>query len=717
LTLPDMLRWLRSGGLVVAAAVALVLAPGSAGDNVVAQDGEVLLGPMHGKTFKTVAEAPKEACQQLSGPVGQMEWSDRGATDQGLLSLGLVAKTGAIPFTISGAADCSWVAVGSDFEAPASDSYDVQFVMDISGAVVLNGITSGGCDAERAGAQLFAFVWDQETGDVVAARPVPWPEVGKPTLDHDGCSAQQPVSGLFTVLAGTVDGVTKNLKLGAHTIPLEKLGQNGDMVGADDLLAQLSSWPAVQRISKQGYEFSLEEPVPLKSGKSYGVAVGLFGFALSLASAATGAGYATVLFEAGNYELYDWPSNFKIEIGPTRLVGIRISPAGAAERTATPSPTGTAAPRSPTPSATSASGADVFVTKLDSPDPVVSGENIVYTLLVANSGSVTATDVRVDDQLPTGATFVSASPGCSEGTKVSCDVGTLAPGDTATFNITVAAPSVTTQTSIKNCAVAYADNDENTDNNDHCQWTSVSPSPTQASPTPEPTAEPPTPGTPTPASPTPAPPTPQPTPVCLVAPSNLAANMHWSGGAAWVDLNWTDNSGDEDGFKIERATSADGPYTPIIALGSSATAWTDYTLAFGPENYYYRVKAYRLECDSGPSNVAAVPGRWPTPTSAPVCADVAAPSGLTVARQYPSDGRFFTDLQWQDNATNETGFAVERAAASEGPWGYVGNLGPDSTQFTDEPPAGPSFWYYRVLAVGAGPCYSGPSNVTIASGQ
>jgi hypothetical protein len=134
---------------VVAAAVALVLAPGSAGDNAVAQDGEVLLGPMHGKTFKTVAEAPKEACQQLSGPVGKMEWSDRGATDQGLLSLGLVAKTGAIPFTISGAADCSWVAVGSDFEAPASDSYDVEFVMDISGAVVLNGITSLGCDAEH----------------------------------------------------------------------------------------------------------------------------------------------------------------------------------------------------------------------------------------------------------------------------------------------------------------------------------------------------------------------------------------------------------------------------------------------------------------------------------------------------------------------------------------------------------------------------------------
>ena len=193
--------------------------------------------------------------------------------------------------------------------------------------------------------------------------------------------------------------------------------------------------------------------------------------------------------------------------------------------------------------------------------------------------------------------------------------------------------------------------------------------------------------------------------------------MHWTGGEAWVDLFWTDNSGDEDGFKIERATSADGPYSVITILGSSATAWTDDTLAFGPENYYYRVTAYGLQCDSGPSNVASVPGRWPTPTSPPACADVGAPSGLMVARQYPMDGHFFVDLQWQDNATNETGFAVQRAVAPEGPWGYAGSVGPDSPRFTDEPPPGPSFWYYRVLALGAGPCYTAPSNVVVASGH
>src|SRR4030042_1984445 len=98
MTLPiPALRWLGLGGLVAVAVVALVLGAGLTHDDAVAQDDEVLLGPMYGKTFKTVAEAPEKACQQLSGPLGQMEWSDRGATDQGLLSLGLVAKRRTTP--------------------------------------------------------------------------------------------------------------------------------------------------------------------------------------------------------------------------------------------------------------------------------------------------------------------------------------------------------------------------------------------------------------------------------------------------------------------------------------------------------------------------------------------------------------------------------------------------------------------------------------------
>jgi hypothetical protein len=88
-----------------------------------------------------------------------------------------------------------------------------------------------------------------------------------------------------------------------------------------------------------------------------------------------------------------------------------------------------------------------------------------------------------------------------------------------------------------------------------------------------------------------------------------------------------------------------------------------------------------------------------------------------VTRQYESDGHFLVDLQWQDNSTEETGFAVQRAVVPEGPWGYVASLGPNSTEFTDEPPIGPRLWYYHILALGAGPCYSEPSNIVVAFGH
>ena len=193
--------------------------------------------------------------------------------------------------------------------------------------------------------------------------------------------------------------------------------------------------------------------------------------------------------------------------------------------------------------------------------------------------------------------------------------------------------------------------------------------------------------------------------------------MHWSGGAAWVDLSWQDNSDDEEGFRVERATSAGGPYTAIVTTSPNSTAWTDYSLVFGPDNYYYRIEAYKAGCDSEPSNVATVPGRWPTPTTESVCTTIGAPSGLAVTSQYESDGHFLVDLGWQDNSTEETGFVVQRAVVPEGPWGYVASLGPDSTEFTDEPPIGPELWYYRILALGVGLCYSEPSNITVATGR
>ena len=58
--------------------------------------------------------------------------------------------------------------------------------------------------------------------------------------------------------------------------------------------------------------------------------------------------------------------------------------------------------------------ADLSLTKSDSPDPVLEGELLTYSLTAHNSGPQDATGVSLTDTLPAGVTFDSATP--SQGT-------------------------------------------------------------------------------------------------------------------------------------------------------------------------------------------------------------------------------------------------------------------------------------------------------------
>jgi uncharacterized repeat protein (TIGR01451 family) len=72
------------------------------------------------------------------------------------------------------------------------------------------------------------------------------------------------------------------------------------------------------------------------------------------------------------------------------------------------------------------------------PTQAVSGNSATYTITVADSGPLTATNVVVTDTLPAGATFVSASPGCTlVSATVRCVIGTLANGAHTTISINV----------------------------------------------------------------------------------------------------------------------------------------------------------------------------------------------------------------------------------------------------------------------------------------
>ncbi|MEA2558676.1 MAG: uncharacterized protein QOH06_180 [Acidobacteriota bacterium] len=115
--------------------------------------------------------------------------------------------------------------------------------------------------------------------------------------------------------------------------------------------------------------------------------------------------------------------------------------------------------------------ADVSLTKTDSPDPVIAGMNLTYTITVTNDGPDAASTVSWSDTLPAGTTFVSlpAVTGWScmnvAGT-VSCSNPSLAVGN-AVFMLTVAVdPGVAAGTVLSN-TVAVTSTTGDPDSADH----------------------------------------------------------------------------------------------------------------------------------------------------------------------------------------------------------------------------------------------------------
>ncbi len=58
-----------------------------------------------------------------------------------------------------------------------------------------------------------------------------------------------------------------------------------------------------------------------------------------------------------------------------------------------------------------AATADLSVSKVDSPDPVVAGSTITYAISVTNAGPDAASSTSLSDTTPAGTTFVSVTPG------------------------------------------------------------------------------------------------------------------------------------------------------------------------------------------------------------------------------------------------------------------------------------------------------------------
>lgn len=100
--------------------------------------------------------------------------------------------------------------------------------------------------------------------------------------------------------------------------------------------------------------------------------------------------------------------------------------------------------------------ANLSVTQSDAPDPVAAGQNLTYTLTVANASATTPSNVKVTDDLPAGVTFNAAasSSSCtaagSAPVTVTCSYGAVASGAPEAQQIVVTTGA--TATSLTNTA-------------------------------------------------------------------------------------------------------------------------------------------------------------------------------------------------------------------------------------------------------------------------
>lgn len=192
------------------------------------------------------------------------------------------------------------------------------------------------------------------------------------------------------------------------------------------------------------------------------------------------------------------------------------------------------------------------------------------------------------------------------------------------------------------------------------------------------------------------------------APTGLAAAVP---STTEVDLSWTDNSGSETGYRLERcpgsgtACDEDSEFALLAELPADASAYLDDTVCNG-QTYTYRVRAEKTD---GPL--------WQTSWNGPVSGTMppfSDPSALTAS--WVSEVQI--DLAWTDNTSDETGFRIERCSETGcSDFSEVATVGSDTTLYHDDELTPGTSYSYRVRGYKSAFCgwESGYTNVDSAT--
>jgi hypothetical protein len=145
-----------------------------------------------------------------------------------------------------------------------------------------------------------------------------------------------------------------------------------------------------------------------------------------------------------------------------------------------------------------------------------------------------------------------------------------------------------------------------------------------------------------------------------------------------LQISWNDNSSNEDGFRLERASTADGPWTLSATTPPNTILW-----GWGSareEQICFRVIAFTTAGATAPSSADCT-----TPPANPTNLVAKAADGQSIA------------LTWTDNSAVEDGYRVSRLAS--GGWIDIATLAANSVSYRDAGLTADLTYTYRVRAL------------------
>ncbi len=182
-------------------------------------------------------------------------------------------------------------------------------------------------------------------------------------------------------------------------------------------------------------------------------------------------------------------------------------------------------------------------------------------------------------------------------------------------------------------------------------------------------------------------------------PSSLTATAFSS---SQINLAWTDNSNDEQAFKIERSTDG-STFSQISSVTKDITSYQNTGLNANTQ-YWYKIRANNTAGDSSYSNTASATTQTGAPTP---------PSSLIATASSNSQ----INLVWTDNSNNEQAFKIERSTDGS-TFSQISSVTKDITSYQNTGlNANTQYWYkIRANNTAGDSSYSNTASATTQAG-